>query len=205
MTKKIRVNCPKCNNKQIIQVPLNSFENNEKGVISIFVNPACNHPFIVFVDSNFSVRGYQGADVILMSEMQEAEKAYSKLMAEEETPVNDDKQYSPENIKRTNATELSESVINFFREAKQVSENVNTISDKKILANGTSLTLEELKNQYLNRLNKIEKALLKLELANIHGKISDVEYEKSSLKFLKIKDKLEKYYKKLIQECNITI
>ncbi len=60
----IQVECPSCNKKGKIDVPLNLLVETEKGTITIDVPPdaVCPHAFQVFMDKNANIRGYQKMD-----------------------------------------------------------------------------------------------------------------------------------------------
>lgn len=61
-TYKINVQCPVCNNKQDVELPVRIVRENVKGVATIAINAQCGHSFHIFVDKNFSIRGYQRSD-----------------------------------------------------------------------------------------------------------------------------------------------
>ncbi|HME54866.1 MAG TPA: hypothetical protein VKM55_21860 [Candidatus Lokiarchaeia archaeon] len=61
-TNKINVQCPVCSAKQDVEVPIRIVKENVKGVATIAINAQCGHSFHIFVDKNFSIRGYQRSD-----------------------------------------------------------------------------------------------------------------------------------------------
>ena len=61
-TNKINVQCPVCNTKQDVELPIRIVKDNIKGVATIAINAQCGHSFHIFVDKNFSIRGYQRSD-----------------------------------------------------------------------------------------------------------------------------------------------
>nr|MDO8119393.1 hypothetical protein [Candidatus Sigynarchaeota archaeon] len=60
--KTLNVQCPVCGGKQDVDVPAKVIKENVKGVSTIAVNAACGHSYHIFVDKNFSIRGYQRSD-----------------------------------------------------------------------------------------------------------------------------------------------
>ncbi len=60
----IQVECPSCNQKGKIDVPLNLLVETDKGTVTIDVPPeaVCAHAFQVFLDKNANIRGYQKID-----------------------------------------------------------------------------------------------------------------------------------------------
>lgn len=64
--KPVRIICPKCKKDQQIMIPT-SYISDSPGVttISIPEDLICTHHFQVFIDKNYSVRGYQKVDHIL--------------------------------------------------------------------------------------------------------------------------------------------
>ncbi|MFX0098927.1 MAG: hypothetical protein ACFFCS_05050 [Candidatus Hodarchaeota archaeon] len=61
-TRNIEVQCPVCNQKQMFPVPVRLIQDNIKGVSTIAIKAKCGHSFHIFVDKNFSVRGFQRSD-----------------------------------------------------------------------------------------------------------------------------------------------
>lgn len=60
--KSLSVQCPVCSKKQDVLVPTRVVKDNIKGVSTIAINATCGHSFHIFVDKNFSIRGYQRSD-----------------------------------------------------------------------------------------------------------------------------------------------
>ncbi len=60
----IQVECPACNKKGKIDVPLNLLVETDKGTVTIDVptEAICPHAFQVFLDKNANIRGYQKID-----------------------------------------------------------------------------------------------------------------------------------------------
>ena len=61
---KITVECPLCKKKQEIEVDNNIKNADKLTVISIPEKLICKHQFQVYVDNNFSVRGYEKVEII---------------------------------------------------------------------------------------------------------------------------------------------
>lgn len=66
-TRPINVQCPVCNAKQDFDVPTQVIKANVKGVSTIAIMAKCGHSFHIFVDKNFSIRGYQRSDFDITS------------------------------------------------------------------------------------------------------------------------------------------
>jgi hypothetical protein len=60
--KSLSVVCPVCGAKQEFEIPVKLIVENIKGVSTIAVNAQCGHGYHIFVDRNFSIRGYQRSD-----------------------------------------------------------------------------------------------------------------------------------------------
>ncbi len=77
----VQISCPSCKQKGKIEISDDSFKNVTRGLLAINVpaNTICNHPFIVYVDKNLSVRDYFIADFqIKIPEMAPIEDNESK-------------------------------------------------------------------------------------------------------------------------------
>jgi len=59
----VLIQCPKCQIKRIIKVPIKIITQNQRlTTVSIPFGLICNHSFNAFIDKNFKVRGYQKVD-----------------------------------------------------------------------------------------------------------------------------------------------
>ena len=65
----IEVICPVCKARRVIQVPKSIVDQTPRlTTISVPQNRVCKHHFQLFIDKNFSIRGYQKVDYQLNSE-----------------------------------------------------------------------------------------------------------------------------------------
>jgi len=71
----IEVICPVCNSKKVIQVPKSVVNQaSQLTTISVPQDKICQHHFQLFLDKNFSIRGYQKVDFQLDPEDKKKEK-----------------------------------------------------------------------------------------------------------------------------------
>lgn len=63
ITRYIEVICPVCNAKKVIQIPKSIVNQaSQLTTISVPQDKVCQHHFQLFIDKNFSIRGYQKVD-----------------------------------------------------------------------------------------------------------------------------------------------
>jgi hypothetical protein len=62
----IAISCPKCKKRDFISIP-ESLKGEFKGLLRIFIpkDIICSHKFVINLDMNFSVRGYERIDIQL--------------------------------------------------------------------------------------------------------------------------------------------
>ncbi|NVM17420.1 MAG: hypothetical protein HWN80_06865 [Candidatus Lokiarchaeota archaeon] len=100
----IEVICPVCNSKKVIQVPKSVVNQaSQLTTISVPQDKVCPHHFQLFLDKNFSIRGYQKVDFQLDPEDKKREKRlkpsykdhfvdslnlYQSIKSENNTPKN---------------------------------------------------------------------------------------------------------------------
>jgi hypothetical protein len=71
----IQVICPVCKSKKIIQVPKSIINQaSQLTTISVPQGKVCQHHFQLFIDKNFSIRGYQKVDFQLNPEERKKDK-----------------------------------------------------------------------------------------------------------------------------------
>ena len=51
--------CPVCKKKYRSRMPMNLLDEDDDGIGVVLIEPPCTHKFIVFVDKNLKVRGYE--------------------------------------------------------------------------------------------------------------------------------------------------
>lgn len=57
--KKRIIKCPLCQQKYKANIPINLMDEDDDGIGVILIEPSCKHKFIIFVDKNLKVRGYE--------------------------------------------------------------------------------------------------------------------------------------------------
>ncbi|MFX0074343.1 MAG: hypothetical protein ACFE96_02795 [Candidatus Hermodarchaeota archaeon] len=71
----IEVICPVCKSKKVIQIPKSIINQaSQLTTISVPQGKVCQHHFQLFIDKNFSIRGYQKVDFQLNPEERKKEK-----------------------------------------------------------------------------------------------------------------------------------
>ncbi|MBN2150993.1 MAG: hypothetical protein JW839_06095 [Candidatus Lokiarchaeota archaeon] len=86
-TKRIEMQCPRCQNAYNIDVPVRDFEavKEKKGIVTISLVAPCGHACQIFVDPRFKYRGGQAADIVLgASEVSVADTSKPATNAEED-------------------------------------------------------------------------------------------------------------------------
>lgn len=133
----IEVICPVCKAKKVIQIPKSIVNQaSQLTTISVPQDKVCQHHFQLFIDKNFSIRGYQKVDYQLNPE-----------------DIKKDKKLLPSYKDHfTNSLDLYHSIKSDKKTSKYVSDNSankkRTHNFKKNFNNNNNMTLEEIYEEF---------------------------------------------------------
>ena len=209
-TKEINLRCPCCGRLQIVLVPT-SMANNNTGISTIQVNAACGHQFDIYMDVQFQIRGFHRPDFTLISQLADVDKKISSLMKERTTTtefntcdLNTYKNYFDgdgflDNFSGFNTvSKIDVYSRTYLLGILQVPGNPDSkvvVSETPKLVRGKVMTkenkayLEEIKQQYEARMQKIR------ELMRDQATMTDEE----KAKILEIKKDLDAFQKQVFK------
>ena len=112
--KTISITCPICKLKKEVRIPLSALNNNRQlTTVSIPRRTICKHHFQLFIDKNFTIRGYQKVDFEVNNEDNNLNKMSLEEIYEEFWEFIDDKDIKFESFilkdnRRKNASKKKE-------------------------------------------------------------------------------------------------
>jgi hypothetical protein len=120
--RKVKITCPNCKKNQFLHLS-GSFTESHNGIATILVTGGCGHQFQVFLDKNFSVRGYQKSDFITTARLSNVDNKITCLKNEKKT-VSKPRKFFNVMKNYLDSDDFMESAMRFFRGISKVDSNL---------------------------------------------------------------------------------
>ncbi|MHA2000269.1 MAG: hypothetical protein ACTSU9_19345 [Promethearchaeota archaeon] len=220
MSREISISCPTCSSSQVINVPGDAIAK-DGGISTVAIEAACGHRFLIFIDNDLKVRGYQSADIVLISEIVKIEEEISSILDSEGIKLK--QEGSLRNF--FNERDFLEHVDIFFKalnysdpysrkvvsnagekvEAETVVKTeAGTESRVTVIKSESKATpMELIKRTYGIRVKQLEDAILKLEISTIRDEniLSESELKEKREKLMELKGKMQDYFEEFLRNA----